>query len=467
MWNLIRHEWRIHRLELLGVFGLFILCVSLGLWSGGREAQYQQRAISEIEQAETQRRDQDAKKTRKAEAKPGKRLKAYQNPLRVAQKGTPATLPPGPLALVAVGQSDLYPLARQVTLGSPDTFVSLSRLDNPLQQQAGQFDFSFFVIYLYPLLILALSFDLLASEQELGTLRLLLSQPLSAQRLIAAKLLARAIPLCASVLGLSALGLLMSSLHTPGSLLRWTLVTGLILVYGGFWFALSWVINGLGKAATTNAALLALAWFGALVIVPGAINLSARVLYPVPSRVQFVQTVAEVTQEARSQSSKLLSKYFEDHPELLRGKVNQAEFAHLQLAKEAAVAEALQPVTAQYRGQLLRQQQWVDRLQWLSPSLVAHQVLTDLAGNSLYRYQQWEKQVQAFHQRWQAWFTPKIRSQQAIKASDYAHLPQFIFSEPSALSTARRTALPLLFLGGLGVILSVLGRQLFRRFSPL
>lgn len=469
MWNLIRHEWRIHRLELIGVLLLFVLSVSLGLWGGWREANYQQQAVSEIAQTETERRAQDTEKTRKAEIKPGKRLKTYQNPLRVAQKGTPAILPPGPLALVAVGQADLYPLARQVTLASPDTFVSLARLDNPLQQQAGHFDFSFFLIYLYPLLILALTFDLLASEQELGTLRLLLSQPLSAQRLIAAKLLARALPLCASVLVLSTVGLSLSgiSLQTPGLLLRWILVTLLILAYGGFWFALSWVINGLGKAATTNAALLALVWFSALVIVPGAINLSARVLYPVPSRVQFVQTVAEVTQEARSQSSKLLSKYFEDHPELLRGKVNQTEFANLQLAKEAAVAEALQPVTAQYRQQLVHQQQWVDRLQWLSPSLVAQQVLTELAGNSRYRYQQWERQIQAFHLRWQSWFTPKIRAQQAIRASDYAHMPQFVFSEPAAQQIARRVLLPLAFLGGLGLLLSALGSRLFRRFSPL
>jgi ABC-2 type transport system permease protein len=469
MWSLIRHEWRIHRLELLGVLALFTLTVSLGLWGGWREDQHHRQAIREIEQHETERRSQDAAKTRKAEAKPGKRLKTYQNPLRVAQKGTPAPLPPGPLGLVAIGQADLYPLARQVTLGSSDTWVSLTRLDNPRQQQAGHFDFSFFVIYLYPLLILALTFDLLASEQELGTLRLLLSQPLSAQRLIGAKLLARALPLGLSVWGLSTAGLVLSgiSLQTPGLLLRWGLVTLLIIVYGGFWFALSWGVNSLGKPATTNAALLALSWFAALVIVPGAINLGARVLYPVPSRVQFVQATAEVTQAARSQSSKLLSKYFEDHPELLRGQINQAEFAQLQLAKEAAIGEALAPVTARYRQQLAQQQRWVNQLQWFSPSLVAQQVLNELAGNSLSRYQRWEYQLSTFHQRWQAWFIPKIRSQQAVRASDYAAMPRFVWVEPAARQIATQTLAPLAFLGAIALLLSVLGYRQFQRFSPL
>ena len=51
----------------------------------------------------------------------------------------------------------------------------------------GRFDLAFVLIYLYPLLILALTYNLLSAEKEQGTLALALSQPVSLRTLVSAR----------------------------------------------------------------------------------------------------------------------------------------------------------------------------------------------------------------------------------------------------------------------------------------
>ena len=58
---------------------------------------------------------------------------------------------------------------------------------------SGQFDVAFVVLFLYPLLIFAVSFDLTASERERGTLRLVLAQPVHLRDVVAGKMIARAL----------------------------------------------------------------------------------------------------------------------------------------------------------------------------------------------------------------------------------------------------------------------------------
>lgn len=93
------------------------------------------------------------------------------------RQGTNAFLPPGPLASLAAGQTDLYPFGYLVTTGNRESLVTSEPLENPVKLHTGTFDLAFVLIYLGPLLILALSFNLISEEKEGGTLGLLLSQP--------------------------------------------------------------------------------------------------------------------------------------------------------------------------------------------------------------------------------------------------------------------------------------------------
>jgi ABC-2 type transport system permease protein len=101
-------------------------------------------------------------------------------------------LPTAPLGPVALGQSDLFPSQYDVTNQSSVVFMNPSDIESPWHLMSGHFDLAFVIVYLLPLLIFALSYNLLSAERENGTLRLLLSQPLRLRTLLAGKLSVRA-----------------------------------------------------------------------------------------------------------------------------------------------------------------------------------------------------------------------------------------------------------------------------------
>ena len=72
----------------------------------------------------------------------------------------------------------------------------------------GRFDLAFVTVYLLPLLVLALSFNVLSEEREQGTLALTLSQPVSARDVVGAKLAFRALLVVGLAAGVSLLGIL-------------------------------------------------------------------------------------------------------------------------------------------------------------------------------------------------------------------------------------------------------------------
>ena len=110
-------------------------------------------------------------------------------------KGWLALVPPAPLGALAVGQSDVYPGYLKVTARNLDAVVTGDQIEHPLAVASGHFDAAFVVLFLYPLLIFAVSFDLTATERDRGTLRMVLAQPVRLGDVVAGKMIARALML--------------------------------------------------------------------------------------------------------------------------------------------------------------------------------------------------------------------------------------------------------------------------------
>ena len=64
-------------------------------------------------------------------------------------------------------------------------------MTSPRKLLVGHFDLLFVMVYGYPLLIIALTYNLLATEREEGTLALVLAQPIRLRTLVAAKIALR------------------------------------------------------------------------------------------------------------------------------------------------------------------------------------------------------------------------------------------------------------------------------------
>ncbi len=181
-----------------------------------------------------------------------------------------AAMPPTALASLSVGQSDLYPSYAGVTIWSNKrqhwsnrrSFVRHSEIENPTNLLAGRFDVAFVLVYLYPLLILALSYNLLSAEKEQGTLQMLLAQPVGLKTFALGEVGARAIVILLSAICLSFIGVLSSDadLIAQDAAWRFALWAAALIIYGLFWFGLAVAVNAFGKSSATNATALAALW---------------------------------------------------------------------------------------------------------------------------------------------------------------------------------------------------------------
>jgi ABC-2 type transport system permease protein len=218
--------------------------------------------------------------------------------------------------------------------------------------------------------------------------------------------------------------------------------TSVVAAYCLFWFSVAAAVNAFGRSSATNAMILAGIWLVLVVIVPASVNLFVTGAYPVPSRVELVQAIREATNDANQRAASVMARYFLDHPEMVpQGEApDPNDYQARSYAIREDVERAMAPVLARYDEQLLAQQMQVDRLKYLSPSIVAQEALNDIAGTGLARYKHFLGLVDRFHQEWRDYFVPKVFARRSLSASDYEAFPAFQYEEESGAAVRSRVS---------------------------
>lgn len=186
--------------------------------------------------------------------------------------------PADPLAGLSIGQSDLSTNVQDVTILGLEGQRYDTDLINPSRLEAGNLDLSFVIIFLFPLVIIALCFGVLHEEVEQGTWRLLRVQGTSMLRFYWAKMSLR-IGLVSLALALL-FALAVVSLGLPLNEAFWTFV-GLSYLYILFWFAVCYAVVSLQRTSAFNAVTLLSLWLLLVVLVPVGVSSYVTARYPV------------------------------------------------------------------------------------------------------------------------------------------------------------------------------------------
>jgi len=472
--SLMKFEWRnlsADRTPLLIVL-LLGSAIAYGAWNGGRWVDFQRTTI-QAALAEERGRLAAVRAEIPLLERGEKKVTAYYDSRLPQSFGRNmglryVVMPPAALGAMAIGQSDLYPYYFKVSTNSKQTFVNSDEIENPVHLLSGRFDLAFVVLYLFPLVILAFSYNLLSGEKEAGILALALSQPISLRRLVLAKLATRALFVILLAALLTVTGILLggADLLATGAFPRLVSWLALTLAYGAFWFALAIAINALGRSSATNAIALAGLWLLFVVVVPAVLNVLVKAAFPVPSRVELIQAMRVAGDQATRASSQLLARYMEDHPELAPPQKDSAgpDYGTLLVAVNDATERSVQPVLEQFDRQVAAQQQMVDRFRYLSPTIVAQSGLNDLAGSSVHRYQHFLRQVDAYHQSWRAFFVPRILRKENLVPADIDRLPTFVFQEEPNGAVLVRSAIAALGLFVTTLLVALPALRALRRY---
>lgn len=444
-------EWRLVRRE-RGVWWLAALLVATlayGTWNGASWAMRQQAITARIALEESARIDslRDVVARRAAGDSTGARA-PLMGVLGASSGARTAILPMASLAPLAVGVSDLFPTYQRVTTAPRETAPVADEIENPHHLLAGRFDLAFALVFVFPLILLALTFNVVSAEREQGTMALLLAQPVAIGRLLLTKLAVRVgfvvvVALVASLGGAAAAGVPLSEASTWRALAAWALV---VMAYGAFWVGVAVAINATGRSSATSALMGLGAWLLAVVLVPALMAAAVTAWHPAPSRVGLITTLRAVRDSVEAQGDTAVTRFLADHPELATGaRLGGNRFARAIAVQEEA-GKALRPAIEAFDAAVASQRRAAERLGWLSPAIVAQDALFDVAGRGLPRQRDFDAQVAAFHQHWQAYFFGRIYANAPVDASTLEALPAFEYAEASAANRRRRLGTQLLAL---------------------
>lgn len=343
-----------------------------------------------------------------------------------------AILPPTGLAALSIGQSDLNLNYIPVSMKNIIDATKDNEIENPVNLKTGAFDIAFVIIFLMPIFIMAMSYDLLSSEKERGTLAMVLAHPISLRKLMASKLISRMAIMLAVVtaFGLGAVLAVGSALDQPETWVRFGFWFGVTILYSLFWFALAVLVNALGKSSATNGIVLAGSWLAFVVIIPTLVSVIASTLYPAPSRLDFIAASREAQTAAELERMKALDAYYYDHLELVPGAEAKAnDFLTLSLANNASIEKAIKPLYDEFQVQLNKQEAVVSRFQYLSPAIMMQLAMNEVAGTSADRYENFMKQVFVFQKQWVDFFTVRFLKRTPMTSAEFDQAPSFKYVE--------------------------------------
>lgn len=411
----LAHEWRLlwrSRLALAGLLLLLILS-ALAVGSGLSEVSRQQQTIARLADLQQQEMaTQQARLTHQGDAG------------SVAYYTFPGTWDePSHAAFLALGLRDTAPYVLRLRALALQAQLHEGEVFNPELALAGRFDFAFVLVYLAPLILIALLHDLVSGERHAGRLATLLALPGAARSLWLRRGALRAVLvfacLCLPVLG--------GALVSGTSAATCAVVLIAVFAYVAFWSGLALIVATRGSSSIANATALMGCWAVLTLVLPTIGNAVLAQSVPVRQGVELMLAQRQAVHGAWDlPRDDTMQRFFRSHPQwqhtapLPTGFHWKWYYAFQQLGDESVA-----PQVAAYREDLLARQRWSERLGWLLPGVGVQATLHRAAATDLLAQLAYQDAVAAFHARLRSYYYPYLFNEVRFEAEDFARLPRF------------------------------------------
>lgn len=439
---LFKHELKIlsRNSVLVSLSTLIIFILLSALWIGSSMLHKQEQTIVKIKQTDQEITDSLKTRIKRVEAHhmvyPGFIWDDPTFAYNTARNEGPKYAVKKPFALqaLAIGQSDIQPFYYKVYINKKQYLTFESEIENSFLQFVGNFDFAFVVIYLFPLLIIVFSYNVLSSEKEQGTWVLLKTSNQSIAQLMTYRIGIRYVlftgffwlivtPVLIALIG-------SSFLYTA----NWYWMVAAVSLYFAFWFALALLVNSFAMNSNVNAMVLIFIWLFTGIIIPNLLQIGLSKVYPIPSRIDMLTAERDAINKYFEKDGQDLTKDVFSSP---RAMIRQASIVtpgmvygygvivyKSQEIKDQAAAVA----EAKLYGQIEKQQEAIRRLQILSPALMMQEQLSALSGSHWYQFNRFSQDTEQFKKQTQQFYFPKMayeNTYHTFTVADAAAIPTF------------------------------------------
>lgn len=320
---------------------------------------------------------------------------------------------------LSIGQRDIFPTVQSVTIRNLEEQRFSTDLTNPLFQLLGNMDFSFVLIYFFPLVIISFGFNLISEEKEGGTWSLVRSQAVSPMTFLRYKMGIRLISVLAVLLVL--LTVAKFYLTIPLNLNFWAFCL-VSVCYVLFWFTVTWLVVSFQKSSSANAQVLLVCWVFLNLILPAGVNLLQRWLFPIP---EAMTTVIENREGYHAQWDRpiepTLKKFYARYPQYASFvHPKEADFSWLwYFAMQQLGDEESSNAVTELKTKLGQRQDLSKKVSWLIPTVHTQLTLNSLGLSDQDNYLNFLSALERFHEEKKHYFFPKIFKNSPVMDEDW------------------------------------------------
>jgi len=323
-----------------------------------------------------------------------------------------------PLSALSIGQSDVHPTVKRITIKTFEAQKFDTDLVNPMNLQSGNLDLSFVIIYLFPLLVIVLTFNVISEETESGTWHLIATQAPSKLKFIISKLSIRLILLFLVLLFLFCTAKFIGNIPINSNFLS---MLGLSILYIIFWFTISYFVILYKKSSGFNALLLLSIWLILIMLLPAGVNGYISSKYPLPEALSTAIAQRD-GYHTKWDTDKLatIKKFYQHYPQFKKYGYPTDGFNWLWYYAMQQMGDDDSKEQQDALGKKINlRERSSKQIASIIPNMHIQLVFNQLAGTSMNQHMDYLRDTKVFHEKLRLFFYPKIFNKQEANAIDW------------------------------------------------
>lgn len=304
---------------------------------------------------------------------------------------------PSPAMVYSIGQAEQYGFYKRITFwASPYDADMMEEIANPERLQMGTLDFAFVLLFLLPLLLLILLYNIKSAEAEQGLLPLIEVQTESKNAWLLARMLFYFLLAFLVVIGLLVYGAMLTDvLKTAG------IAFGQMLLYAflylAFWSIIYFFILKSGKSILGNTLQMVGVWLLFAFVIPAIVHQSVSIMKPANLMTDFIE-VRDKQQDLYANDSIFQQKLFDLFPEIVNSPVYQ-DRTKIDLARNQSASalvnelnkESIQPIEEESQ----EKNRLIQATFWFNPVSFFQNQFNSISQTHYSDYQKYRSDIQA------------------------------------------------------------------------
>lgn len=329
---------------------------------------------------------------------------------------------PSPLAFAAIGMRDVSPYILRVRALGLEAQIYDGDVFNPELALPGRFDFSFLLVFLAPLFVIALFHDLVSGEREAGRERMLSALP--GARGLWLRRVALRFGILFAVVVLPFATAAMASGAAAGSIVLIVLASAVYLL---FWTALALLVGRLAWSSVANAATLAACWLVLTLVLPTLAHVTINSAVPVDQGAEIALAQREKVNAAwEIPREDTMRQFYANHPKWANSSPLGPDFHYKwYLAFHQVGDESVADRVQAYRAGLEQRDGAARTLGWVLPPVGLQALLTRLAGTDLRAQLAYQDRIRDYHRRLREFYYGYLFTDRPFGKADFAKAPKF------------------------------------------